>query len=334
MSAPERAPEGALRTGRWRRDLALAVGVAVASFVFAAGFDLHERFAGWALRHESWDADELAFGLAVLAGGLAWVAWRRRGEVEAELRLRMQAEGHIGELLAHNRELAQGLIALQESERRALARELHDEFGQACSAIRVETAWLRRATQVGHDGELAAAQREGIRQAASRADAAASELHGLVRDMLRRLRPAELDALGLVGALQALGEAWEQRSGVACTFHHDGGEEGLDDAVSVAAYRVVQEALTNVLRHARATTVSVRLAIRAGRVLELVVQDDGRGMDIGASHRGLGLLGATERAAAVGGTLEVTSLLGRGVRLELRIPLAVIGAALPVREAA
>jgi signal transduction histidine kinase len=333
VSAPERAPEPAFRTGRWRRDLALAVGVALASFAFAAGFDLHERFAGWALKHESWDADELAFGLAVLAGGLAWVAWRRRGEVEAELRLRMQAERHVKELLAHNRELAQGLIALQESERRALARELHDEFGQACSAIRVETAWLKRAALGEHEGALAAAQREGIRQAAQRADAAARELHGLVRDMLRRLRPAELDALGLVGALQALSEAWEQRSGVACTFHHDGEEDGLDDAVSVAAYRIVQEALTNVLRHARATTVSVRLAIRAGRALELVVQDDGRGMDIGAADRGLGLLGATERAAAVGGTLDVSSLLGRGVRVALSIPLS----ALPetdVREAA
>jgi signal transduction histidine kinase len=164
--------------------------------------------------------------------------------------------------------------------------------------------------------------RAGVLAAAQRADAAARDLHGLVRDLLRRLRPADLDALGLTGALQSMCEAWEPRSGVACVFHHEGAETPLDDAVSVAVYRIVQEALTNVMRHARATTVTVRLAVRAGDALALVIQDDGRGMDVGAAGRGLGLLGATERAAAVGGTLAVTSLLGRGVRLGLQIPLA------------
>lgn len=312
MSAPE-ATAPAIPAGRWRRDLAVALGVAIASFAFAAGFDLHERFAGWALQYERWDADELAFGLAVLAAGLAWVAWRRSEEVAAELQRRVHAERHVAELLAHNRELAQALIALQENERRALARELHDEFGQACTAVRVETAWLRRA---------AAGDRAGVLAAAQRADTAARELHGLVRDMLRRLRPADLDALGLVGALQALCEAWAQRSGIACRFVHEGDDAGLDDAVNVTAYRIVQEALTNVLRHARATHVVVRLVVRPGDALELVVHDDGRGMDVGAAGRGLGLLGATERAAAVGGRLEVTSLLGQGVRLGLRLPLA------------
>jgi len=177
-------------SARWRRDLLWAVGVALASYTLAAVFDFHERFASWAARHESWDADELAFGLAVLAGGLAWVAWRRRAETEEALRRRIQAEVHAGELLAHNRELAQGLIALQENERRALARELHDEFGQAATAIRVETAWLRRA---------ALGDREGMLAAARRADNAAHDLYQLVRDLLRRLRPADLDALGLVG---------------------------------------------------------------------------------------------------------------------------------------
>ena len=319
------APESIVPAGRWRRDLAVVLGIAAASFAFAAGFDLHERFAGWALKYERWDADELAFGLAVLAAGLAWVAWRRRGEVEAELQRRVQAERHVAELLAHNRELAQGLIALQESERRALARELHDEFGQACTAIRVETAWLRRA---------ALGDREGMLAAALRADTAARELHGLVRDMLRRLRPADLDALGLVGALQALCAAWAQRSGVACRFVHVGDDASLDDAVNVTVYRVVQEALTNVLRHARAGRVEVHLAVRAGEGLELLVHDDGRGMDVGAAGRGLGLLGATERAAAVGGTLEVTSLLGQGVRLGLRIPLATRTALGRLQEAA
>lgn len=304
------------------------VGITLASFVLAAGLDLHERFAGWALQYERWDADELAIGLAVLAASLAWFAWRRRNEVNAELRRRIQAERHVGDLLAHNRELAQALIALQESERRALARELHDEFAQACSAIRLETAWLQRAAL--HD-------REGMLAAAARADAAAGDLQGLVRDMLRRLRPADLDALGLVGALQALCEGWTQRSDIACAFDFDGSvddDAALDDTVNVAVYRIAQEALTNVMRHARATRVDVRLSIAPGEALELVVHDDGRGMDVGAVGRGLGLLGATERAAAVGGVLDVSSTLGQGVRLALRIPLPAEAAELPIREAA
>lgn len=315
MSAPDRS----VPAGRWRRDLALAIAAALAAFAFAAGFDLHERFSGWALKYERWDADELAFGLAVLAAGLAWVAWRRRDEVECELRRRVQAERHVGDLLAHNRALAQGLIALQENERRALARELHDAFGQTCTALRVETAWLKRAASDDREGLLAAAQR---------VDGAARELHGLVRDMLRRLRPADLDALGLVGALSALCDAWAQRSGIGCRFVHEGDDAALDDALDVTVYRIVQEALTNVLRHARARAVSVRLVVRGGDALELVVHDDGRGMDVGASHRGLGLLGATERAAAVGGQLEVSSLLGQGVRVALHVPLAAAPAAL------
>jgi two-component system sensor histidine kinase UhpB len=158
--------------------------------------------------------------------------------------------------------------------------------------------------------------------AAQRADAAAQDLHLLVRDLLRRLRPAELDELGLVTALQSLCESWEERSGVSCVFHHEGPVEALDDATDIAVYRITQEALTNVMRHARASRVRVQLALSPHEGVRLSIQDDGRGMDVGAASRGLGLLGATERAAAVGGVLQVQSRLGHGVRLELQIPLA------------
>jgi signal transduction histidine kinase len=308
--------------GRWRRDLAWVVLATLASYALSLTFEFHERYVRWLARYEQWELDELPLSLAVLACGMAWYAFRRRSDAVAEVRRREQAEAHVGALLAHNRELAQGLIALQESERRALARELHDEFGQRCSAIRAETAWLRRCPADDRDGMLAAARR---------ADGAAQDLSLLVRDLLRRLRPADLDALGLVAALQALCESWELRSGVACTFHHEGTGARANDALDIAVYRITQEALTNVMRHARASQVRVRLACSADGPLLLTIQDDGRGMDVGAASRGLGLLGATERAAAVGGELEVHSTLGQGVRLTLRIPLA---AAPAWREAA
>ncbi|MFO1340968.1 MAG: sensor histidine kinase [Burkholderiaceae bacterium] len=296
---------------RWRRDMGAVALVALAAYLLSVGFELHERVGRWLERYESWQLDELPLALGVLACGMAWYAFRRRRDALAEAARREQAEAHARALLAHNRELAQGLIALQESERRALARELHDEFGQRCSAIRAETAWLRRS---------AGGDREGMLAAAARADQAAQDLYQLVRDLLRRLRPADLDALGLVAALQALCESWEERSGIGCTFHHGGVEGSLGDTVDIAVYRIVQEALTNVMRHARAGQVSIRLICDGGE-LQLGIHDDGRGMDVGAPSRGLGLLGAAERAAAIGGTLDIDSHLGRGVRLTLRAPL-------------
>jgi two-component system sensor histidine kinase UhpB len=296
--------------------LAWVALAALVTYALSVAFELHERYVGWVARYEHWEVDELPLTLAVIACGLAWVALRRRREAEAELQRREQAEAHVAALLAHNRALSQALIALQENERRALARELHDEFGQRCSAIRADAAWLRRCVDAGDD------DRAGLLAAAERTDAAAADLAALVRDLLRRLRPADLDALGLVAALQALCEQWEERSGVACVFHPEAVDAVCDDAVNVTVYRVVQEALTNVLRHARASRVRVQLSGRDGDGLRLTIRDDGRGMDVGAPSRGLGLLGATERAAAVGGLLEVHSTLGQGVRIELHIPVA------------
>lgn len=294
-------------------DLAWVLAVTACTYGLAVRFEWHEQLGRWLARYEYWQLDELPLALAVLACGLAWYAFRRRREAWVEVRRREQAETHAGALLAHNRELAQRLISLQESERRMLARELHDEFGQRCSAIRAETAWLRRCAVGDRDGMLAAARR---------ADNAAHDLNQLVRDLLRRLRPADLDALGLVAALQAQCEAWEERSGVSCTFHHEGVPSSLGEAVDIAIYRTVQEGLTNVMRHARASQVRIRLVRHSPEALQLIIHDDGRGMDVAAATRGLGLLGARERAAAVGGQLEVSSRLGQGVRLALHVPLA------------
>lgn len=312
-----------MATSRWRRDLWGIAAAVLLWYLLATALDLHESFVGWVARFERWQFDELPFTAIVLAIGLSWYALRRRNELRAELVRREAAEAHAAQLLAHNRELAQQLISLQEAERLALARELHDELGQRCSAILVETASLRRC---------AADDRTTMLGAAARADVAAQGLFLLLRGMLKRLRPEQLDALGLTAALQDLCEAWETRSGVACVFHHDGPLQALPDVLNITVYRVVQESLTNVLRHARARNVRVVLRAAAD-ALELTVQDDGQGMDVATSTgRGLGLLGAAERAAAAGGDLQVHSAPGAGVRLQLRLPLATLPTAW--REAA
>lgn len=296
---------------RARSDLWRVLGLALGCYVLSSVFELHERYLGWLARFERWQADELPLSLVVLACGLAWYAFRRRAEAQAALHERELAQQQAAALLAHNRELAQGLIALQENERAALARELHDEIGQRCTALRIETALLRHCDPADRTALLAGAER---------ADAAAAALYQLARDLLRRLRPAQLDELGLVAALQELCETWEARSGVSCVFLHEGVDGPVDDALQVAVYRVAQEALTNAMRHARASTVRLRLQRRDGRLL-LVVEDDGCGIDAAATGRGLGLLGATERAAALGGSLQVDGRPGAGTTLRLSLPV-------------
>lgn len=312
---------------RWRSDLWIVLAAVLACYGVSLALDLNESLVKLLARQERWQLDELPLTGMVFAFGLAWYALRRRRETLSELRLREQAEARASELLAHNRELAQQLIAVQESERLALARELHDELGQRCSAILIETACLRRC---------AADDRAALLGAAARADMAAQSLYQLVGGMLRRLRPANLDALGLVAALQELCESWEARSGVACVFHFDAMDELLPEQINIAVYRVAQEALTNVTRHAHANQVRLVLARHRANDgagdLCLTITDDGRGMDTTRTTHGLGLLGASERAAALGGELTVESAPGGGVRLSLRVPLP--AAAVAVAESA
>jgi len=295
-----------------RHDLWIVAAATLLTFALACVFEWHEHLQGAAARFERWQLDELPIALGVLCLGLTWCALRGKRAAVAELRRRVQAEQDGLRLLARNHELAQQLIEVQESERRTLARELHDELGQHCSAIRVEAACMQRARGLP---EMAAA--------AARTAATADALYGSVRSLLRRLRPAELDELGLLAALQALCEAWELRSGTPCLLHHDGSLDGLGEQLDTALYRVTQEALTNVLKHAGATQVKVSLQRRPQGEVILQVSDDGDGFDATQRTSGLGLLGAAERAAALHGALEVDSAPGQGTRVRLKLPVPV-----------
>lgn len=301
---------------RAARDLALVAGVAAATFTVASYFEWFERFGRTAARLEHWQLDELPFVLLVVAFGLAWFAWQRWRDARSALRLHEAAEARVGELLARNRALAQQLIGVQEQERRALARELHDELGQACTALRVEAALVARAA-----GPARAAV-----ESAARIDGLAEGLQQHVRTMLQRLRPADLDALGLPAALEALAAQWQGSSGIRCEVRVSPALPVLGDVADVALYRVAQEALTNTVRHARATTARLDLTVDpgpdpgSGEAVVLCVRDDGIGADLDVPRRGLGLLGAAERAAALGGTLELDSTPGTGFALTLRLP--------------
>jgi two-component system sensor histidine kinase UhpB len=303
-------------------DLLAVISLTAATFLGAAHFELHEAFSRWVSGYERWQLDELPLTLLALASGLSWFALRRWRDALAEIGRRLAAERRIAELATRNRDLARELIVAQESERRALARELHDELGQMCNAIHVEAAYI--ANIAGRDP--AAGE---IRAAAKRIAESAQGLYRLVRGMLNRLRPAALDERGLVPALEGLCEEFEARNRIACSFVGEEISSRIDDATAIALYRIAQEALSNVARHAAATRVEVRLRREAAENaqglrerLVLTIDDDGRGMEHAARHAGFGLRGMQERIAALGGALALDSAPGYGVRLQTVVPAA------------
>lgn len=293
-------------------DLVRVMVFVVAFFIFAASIELSERVARWGLGYERWQLDELPLTLLVLSIGLAWFAFRRVREAQSELQERVRAEARIGELLEHNRDLSQRLILAQENERRALARELHDEFGQNCTAIRAEAAFIQHAES---------GDRSGIAAGAERISQAAESLHLLVRGMLGRLRPPALDSLGLEAALQEYCESWELQSGIACGFFPRNIPPSIDDATSITVFRLVQESLTNVSRHSGADQVRITLGAE-GESLSLRVEDNGRGMahpDV--PHAGFGILGMHERVAGLHGNIRFFRSAGGGLCIDAELPL-------------
>ena len=211
------------------------------------------------------------------------------------------------------RRLSDSIIAGQEKERAAVARELHDEFGQVLTALGLDAAWLR--------DRLKDADPEGSRQAQAMCgviDKAIDEVRGIAT----RLRPGALDHLGLVDALDWYIRDFEKRSRIRCVYRH-GGVPRIADKAATAAYRIAQESLTNVARHSGASRVDISLRAEKGDLL-LSVEDDGKGLapeQLGES-KGLGVIGMRERASLIGGTLSIGPGAGGGVRVELRIPLA------------
>jgi two-component system sensor histidine kinase UhpB len=205
-----------------------------------------------------------------------------------------------------NRHLAQQSIAIQEGERRALAHELHDELGQSIAAINAVAASIEGG-----------AARSG---AATIAEIGA-HMHGVVRGMLRRLRPVLLDEFGLTRALEDLVDGWNERHADAfCKLSVGPGCDDVGDDASIGLYRVVQECLTNVSKHSAATEVSVELERTPGGGTRLVARDNGTGFDAAVTRPGLGLLGMRERSEALGGTFKVAATRGAGVRLTIELP--------------
>lgn len=210
------------------------------------------------------------------------------------------------------RRLSGSIIAGQEKERAAIARELHDELGQILTALRMDAVWLARHLK-GKDEK--AAQR--ALTMCELTDKTIEE----VRRMAVQLRPGVLDNLGLVDALEWFAGEFEKRTEITCLFEHSQVPQ-LPDAIATAAYRIAQESLTNVARHAGATRVNIMLQTENG-ILTLTVADNGSGFDTSklGEVRGLGVAGMKERAMLVRGTVDVRSVRGRGTEVCFRVKI-------------
>jgi signal transduction histidine kinase len=209
-----------------------------------------------------------------------------------------------------SRDVVGRVVAAQELERKRLARELHDETGQALTSILLGLKPLEQAL-AGDEGRAAIA---AVR------DLVVSTLKD-VRRLAVELRPSALDDFGLVPALERLIETFREQTGIQVDLESRLGEKRLPSGVETALYRIVQEALTNVVKHSGAGRVSVVLTDKDGSVNALV-EDDGRGFDpASARDEGLGLVGMRERLALVGGRLRIESGAGKGTTLVAEVPV-------------
>ena len=212
----------------------------------------------------------------------------------------------LDRLEAERRASALRVLVGVEAERRRVARELHDEVGQALTAVLLQLKRVAARAPDELEGEIAEAQ-----------EAARASLEEIRRIALQ-LRPGVLEDLGVVSALTALTSAFSARTGTAVERRFDGPLPPLEPEAEIALYRVAQESLTNVARHADASSVLVRLSAGDGHV-ELEVTDDGRGLALNGNEGG-GIRGMRERALAVGGRLGIEPR-ERGVSVRLRLPV-------------
>lgn len=225
---------------------------------------------------------------------------------------RLRADQELGASKQRVHELVQHLQTSVESERAAIAREIHDDVGGSLTAIKFDLAWIARHT----DSPEVAARVNSAQETVTHAIEASQRI-------MHNLRPAILEQ-GLVAALQWMASRFERRTGIVCQFRSRHEHLSLPAGVPLVAYRTAQEALTNVSKHAYATQVNIDLTL-AGGVLSLEVSDNGRGLnpvDL-AKIKSFGIRGLHERAGTVGGWVDLSSGAG-GTTLILSVPLDIV----------
>lgn len=235
--------------------------------------------------------------------------------IALDITKRLQAEQQAIKLLAENRQLIRASLSIQEEERRHLARELHDEFSQHLTAIQAEASII---------SALTASTSDQRRISSEEILALSNRMHDVMRTLVRRLRPPVLDEFGLTDALVEIVQEWQRRHPeIQChlTIFPDIHIE--DDIISIYVYRVVQECLTNVVKHAQATWIKFTLnyeQMAEKRYLVLQIEDNGIGMGLDKPNGGLGLIGIRERAESLNGSFSLKDT-SPGIKITFKVPL-------------
>ncbi len=250
---------------------------------------------------------------------------QRTSALLEEIAERKRAEEELRESREQLRQLAAKLERVREEERTRIAREIHDELGQALTAVKLDLSSLKRLCE-------RKGSRKGSRQAhpdalLERLGAMASlvdQTVQIVRRISTELRPAVLDSLGLAAAVEWQAQDFERRTDIRCVFRSTLDEEPIAREVATAAFRILQETLTNVARHAEAGWVAVNLGLEDQAWLALDVTDDGRGIskEALASSKSIGLAGMRERALLLGGHVQVEGRPGQGTTVRVRLPVS------------
>lgn len=239
-----------------------------------------------------------------------------REQLEEDIALRVRAENQAQELLRQNRNLTQQLFKVHEEERKYLARELHDEYGQWLTAIQLN------AENINH---LLGKQSPNIAASIKAIISNVNHIHQGIRRMLHSLRPALLDELGLADSLRELVAQWQEHNpNINCLLSMEGALDNLGETLSITIYRLVQEGLTNVTKHAQASHVAITLHrkhdITANKdSVMLTIEDDGKGIVPNMPTNGFGLPGMRERVLAEGGHFSIDDSCEKGTRLEAHL---------------
>ena len=219
--------------------------------------------------------------------------------------------------LEDNRRLSQRSMQMQEEERRNLARELHDELGQSLNAIMVDAVTIRDRSENPVE----------VQRGAKAIIEVSGQVYDVVRSLMQRLRPVALDELGLRSAVEYGVEQWQRRHpAVRCSFTAEGELDDLNEQMNITLYRLAQECLTNVAKHADASKVAISLARVAGgergsEEVRFTCEDNGGGFELGLRRQGLGLVGLRERVDALGGNFDLQSAPGQGARIRASLPV-------------
>jgi signal transduction histidine kinase len=233
-----------------------------------------------------------------------------------------QAEENLKNSRNELRALAAHLLSARENERALIARELHDEFGQALTSLHLGLAWISR--------KLTPGQRP-LEEKVKSLSTITTSLIRSVKDIASELRPGVLDELGLLKTLKSEAREFEGHTGIQCRFKTNAAKAKFDRSAAVAIFRIVQAALTNVARHAHASRARIALMKRKNGLI-LTVTDNGKGISrrLIHEHDSLGITGMRERAVALGGTFTLGGSGSKGTILTVQIPSsrALIGTAL------